>query len=378
MHTTTEHEQIVTSGTGCVTIAHMIVRSGKRAPYTVVHVLASGTVRGTAQARIVTALARSLDADRYRLRAWFLDEGGPLVESLATVGVPSRCVTFRGRNDPAGAVRVARALKLDSPTLVHLHVGGRSLLWLLRALSSAKRVVHVHAALAEDGTQLPLGGLARAAHAVVATSTAVARAVPGPATVVYPGVDVIDIDSPPSGPPTIGSVGRLEPVKGLASLLEAAAVLRRDHPELQIELAGIGTCEPPLRSLAARLGIADSVAFLGWREDVSALYRRWQVFAQPSIHEGFGLAALEAMAAGRPVVASATGGLPELVEDGRTGFLVPAGAADPLADRLGKLLEDEELRVRMGDAGRQRARERFSVAAMAAKFGRIYDLVLAE
>lgn len=356
----------------------MVARSARRGPHTVVHLLASASVRGTAQARIVAGLARSLDPDRYRLRALFLDGPGPLVQTLLAAGVPARSVIFRSRTDLAGAVRFASALRAERPRLVHLHAGGRSRLWPLRAFSSAGRVAHVHGARAEDGTPIPLETLTRSVQAVIATSEAVAAAVSGPATVVYPGVDVVDtVASPSPAPPTIGAIGRLEPIKGLAFLLEAAAVLHRRLPGLRIELAGSGSCEPRLRSLAARLGIADSVRFLGWRDDIDSLHRRWQVFAQPSIHEGLGLSVLEAMAAGRPVVASATGGLPELVEDGRTGFLVPVGAVDALVDRLGRLLADDELRARMSYAGWQRARDGFSMAEMAERTARVYDRMLA-
>jgi glycosyltransferase involved in cell wall biosynthesis len=355
----------------------VIAPSPTRSPHTVVHVLSSASVRGTAHVRIVAALARALDPDRYRLRAWFLDDSGPLVQTLASAGVPARAVIFSGRTDLAGAVRIARTLRADRPRLVHLHVGGRSRLWLLRGLSSAKRVAHVHGARTEDGTPLRVETFASSVQAVIATSKAVAAAVPGSATVVYPGVDVVDaVASPSLGPPTIGAMGRLEPIKGLAFLLAAAAVLRSRVPDLRIELAGSGACEPRLRSFAAQLGIADAVTFLGWRDDIDSLHRRWQVFAQPSIYEGLGLSVLEAMAAGRPVVASATGGLPELVEDGLTGFLVPAGEVGALVDRLGRLLDDEELRTRMGNAGRQRVRERFSVAEMAARTADVYDRLL--
>jgi glycosyltransferase involved in cell wall biosynthesis len=356
----------------------MNARSAQGGPHTVVHLLGSASVRGTAQARIVIALARSLDPDRYRLRAWFLDDRGPLIQTLTAAGVPARPVIFRSRTDFSGALRVARALRADRPRLIHLHVGGRSRLWLLRGLSSAKRVAHLHGDRAEDGTPLPLTTFASSVQAVIATSEAVAAAVSRSAAVVYPGVEVVDAVAPPSvGPPTVGAIGRLEPIKGLAFLLEAAAVLRGRLPDLRVELAGSGTCEPRLRSLASQLGIADVVTFLGWRDDIDSLHRRWQVFVQPSIHEGLGLSVLEAMAAGRPVVASATGGLAELVEDGRTGFLVPVGAVGALVDRLGRLLDDEELRTRMGYAGWQRARDRFSVAEMGAKVARIYDGLLA-
>jgi glycosyltransferase involved in cell wall biosynthesis len=357
----------------------MLIRSDGRLPHNVVHVLATASVRGIAQARMVVLLARAVDPTRYRLQAWFLDGPGPLVRMLTAAGVPTRTVIFRGGRDIGGALRFAGALKADRPALVHLHVGGRSRLWLLRALTSAKRVAHVHGDRAEDGAPIPLESLTRGVHAVIATSMAVARAVPGPATVVYPGTDVPDQVAPLlTSRPTIGTVARLESIKGLPFLLQAASALKRHHPDLRIEVAGSGSCEPRLRLLASRLGLAESISFFGWRQDVDALHRRWQVFAQPSIYEGFGLAALEAMASGLPVVASATGGLPELVEDGVTGFLVPVGDVDTLADRLGRLLEDEELRVRMGQVARERVREHFSDAAMGAKIAQVYDRLLGE
>jgi glycosyltransferase involved in cell wall biosynthesis len=328
---------------------------------------------------MVVLLARAVDPARYRLRAWFLDGSGPLVEVLTSAGVPARTVIFHGGRDVGGALRFVGALEADRPALVHLHVGGRSRLWLLRALSSAKRVAHVHGDRAEDGAAIPLESLTGGVHAVIATSMAVARAMPGPATVVSPGTDVPDRVAPLlASPPTIGTAARLESVKGLPFLLQAAGALQRRYPDLRIEIAGSGSCEPRLRLLASRLGLAESISFLGWQQDVDALHRRWQVFAQPSIYEGFGLAALEAMASGLPVVASATGGLPELVKDGITGFLVPVGDVDALADRLGQLLEDDELRVRMGQAARERVREHFSGAAMGAKIAQVYDRLLGE
>jgi glycosyltransferase involved in cell wall biosynthesis len=344
----------------------------------VLHVLGRASIWGTAQVNLVAALARSLDPGRYRLRTWFLDEPGPLVDHLAANGVPARAVIFRGRNDPMGIVRVAHALRRDRPGMVHFHIGGRSRTWLLKMLSPAKRVAHLHGDHRDDGKPLSLEPFVRSCHAAIATSRAVAAAA-GSGTVIYPGAEVPESKASLRGrPPTIGAAGRLEPVKGLGFLLEAAAVLRARFPDLRVELAGSGTDGPRLRSLAERFGLAGVVSFLGWQEDVSALHRRWQVFAQPSLHEGFGLAALEAMAAGVPVVASATGGLPELVADERTGFLVPVGDVERLAGRLGKLLEDRALRIRMGEAARLRAARSFSVNEMAARTAAVYDRLLDE
>jgi glycosyltransferase involved in cell wall biosynthesis len=277
-----------------------------------------------------------------------------------------------------GIVRVAQALRRDRPRIVHLHVGGRSRTWPLQLLSPAKRVAHLHGDHRDDGEPLSLNAFVRSSHAAIATSRAIAEAA-GSGTVIYPGAEVPELRaSLHRRPPTIGTVGRLEPVKGIGFLLEAAATLRARFPELRVEFAGSGTDESRLRSLAERLGLGGVVSFLGWQEDVNALHRRWQVLAQPSLHEGFGLAALEAMAAGVPVVASATGGLPELVEDERTGFLVPVGDVEALASRLERLLEDEALRIRMGEAARRRAVRSFSVEEMAARTAAVYDRLLDE
>jgi glycosyltransferase involved in cell wall biosynthesis len=356
----------------------MIRRPDRRRPHVVLHVLGRASVWGTAHVRLVEALARSLDPDRYCLRAWFVDEPGPLVDDLHASGVPSRVVIFRGRSEPVGIVRVGRALLRDRPGIVHFHVGGRSRTWLLQLLSPARRVAHLHGIYGDDGGPISLGPFVRRSHAAIATSQAVAAAA-GTGTVIYPGAEVPESKaSLREQPPTIGAVGRLEPVKGFGFLLEATMVLRDRFPDLRVQLAGSGTNEPQLRSQAERLGLAGVVDFLGWQQDVNALHHRWQVLAQPSLHEGFGLAALEAMAAGVPVVASATGGLPELVEDERTGFLVPVGDIAALAGRLARLLDDEALRLRMGEAARRRAASSFSVDEMAARTAAVYDELLFE
>jgi glycosyltransferase involved in cell wall biosynthesis len=224
---------------------------------------------------------------------------------------------------------------------------------------------------------LPLKRLARGADAVLATSEAVAAATGRHATVVYPGVEVPDTQpGDPFGTPAVGTVARLEPVKQIGQLLKATALLKARHPDLTVEIAGDGGCQTRLQELARSLEIVGSVRFLGWRQDVQALHRRWRVFAIPSRHEGFGMAALEAMASGLPVVGSATGGLPELVEEGRTGFLVPPGDAEALADRLGLLLDDDAMRQEMGAAARERAARHFALGRTCQLIEETYDRLL--
>ncbi len=176
----------------------------------------------------------------------------------------------------------------------------------------------------------------------------------------------------------MGTARRLIRFKGIEYLLDAAAVLRPEFPDLRVEIAGTGPERENLEQRAARLGLTGRVEFLGWVNDLNAVLPRWDVFVIPSLEEGFGIAALEGMAVGLPVVASAVGGLPEIVEDGISGWLVPPGNVEALASRLRLLLSSQELRLRMGAAAQARVRDHFSSAQMAENFARYYDEILGE
>jgi L-malate glycosyltransferase len=154
------------------------------------------------------------------------------------------------------------------------------------------------------------------------------------------------------------------------------ASLAGDIPNLRLELAGVGTQQAELEQLVVRLGIAERVRFLGWQDDIVSCLQSWDIYASPSIAEGLGVSVLEAMAVGLPVVASAAGGLTEVVDDGITGFIVSPSNADSLAEALGRLARDADLRHRMGRAGLERVREKFSDARMVAEIESIYDLLL--
>jgi glycosyltransferase involved in cell wall biosynthesis len=131
-----------------------------------------------------------------------------------------------------------------------------------------------------------------------------------------------------------------------------------------------------LEALAARLGIADRVRFLGTRDDIPDLLAACDVFALPSLYEGSSLAVLEAMAARRAVIASAIGGTDELIEDGRDGLLVPPGDPEALAAALARLLNDAELRARLAANARERVEREFSRERMAARVGAAYEELL--
>ena len=151
-------------------------------------------------------------------------------------------------------------------------------------------------------------------------------------------------------PPTVVCVAHFRPEKGHSVLLEAFAAVRRRIPEARLVLIGRGELQGELTLQAERLGIASSVEMIGPVADVWPHLARADVFALPSLSEAYGIAVAEAMAAGLPVVASAVGGIPELVKEGVTGELFPVGDHRALGEHLVRLLESPELRGRMGAA----------------------------
>ncbi len=167
---------------------------------------------------------------------------------------------------------------------------------------------------------------------------------------------------------------QLFPRKGIRYLIEAAAQLKPRFPDLKLVLAGDGFERPELDRLAKQLGISADVTFLGWVPNASlpAYYRAAAISVIPSLEEGFGIPAAEAMGCEVPVVASDAGGLPEVVENGVTGLVVPRGDSAALADAIGSLLDDPERRRSMGRAGRERALRLFDWDRTAEQFEQIY------
>ncbi|MBA4062202.1 MAG: glycosyl transferase family 1 [Isosphaera sp.] len=171
------------------------------------------------------------------------------------------------------------------------------------------------------------------------------------------------------------AAGRLSPEKGFGVLVEAAAAVCREHPDAGVVLFGEGVLRPELERHADRLGLGGRFVMPGFRTDLDVLIGAADVVVLPSFTEGLPNVALEASAAGVPVVATAVGGTPEAVADGDSGYLVPPGQPGPIAARVGELLRDPVLRAKFGAAGRDRMRTGFTFAAQAAAYLRLIAAV---
>jgi glycosyltransferase involved in cell wall biosynthesis len=270
---------------------------------------------------------------------------------------------------------------------------------LLGKLTGARTVIHMHVAYGDwmsRGSKWALGQ----ADTIVAISEFVASSLVQAGyrreqiAVVPNALDLSRWDPDTDGrpvrrelgiaddAPVVGIISRLFRWKGHEYLVEAMASVTREVPGARLVIVGEddpraawetgGSFSGKLKEQAARLGIASSVLFTGFRTDVPQLMAAFDVFAHPSWEEPFGMVFLEAMAMRRPVVAWASGGAPEVVESGATGLLVPREAVSDLADALVQLLRDAGLRQRMGAAGRQRVESLFTAERMAERMLDVY------
>jgi glycosyltransferase involved in cell wall biosynthesis len=174
----------------------------------------------------------------------------------------------------------------------------------------------------------------------------------------------------------VGWVGRMTAVKRGEDVLEGFRLLRDRGVEATLCLVGDGPDRPRLERKAHDLGIVRDTLFLGYQEDVGPLYAAFDALVLPSGNEGTPVSVIEALAAGRPVVATSVGGVPDVVRNGEDGFLVAAGATDELAEALSRLAADPALRERLGAAGRARVLPRYAVDRLVDDIDRLYRSLL--
>lgn len=290
--------------------------------------------------------------------------------------------------------RLARMLRRLRPDLVHTFFPAANSLGVLvarmagvRAILSSRRDMGYHL------TRKDIWGLKIAnplVSGVIANSGAVRDKViqmeglsAERVTVIHNGIALDQfsegVPMAPPDPPVVGIVANLNRrVKRVDLFVRAAAQVNRSHPDVTFRVIGDGCLRPELEALAASLGIAAQVEFLGRREDIRELLGTMSVAVLCSDSEGFSNALMEYMLAGLPVVATNVGGNPELIEDGRTGLLVPVGDAEALARAIGRLLDDEHLAAELGAAARLSIESGYSIERMVSATADLYRRVVAS
>jgi glycosyltransferase involved in cell wall biosynthesis len=190
-----------------------------------------------------------------------------------------------------------------------------------------------------------------------------------------PAVNVHEAFWLPHQAPVVGNVAALVPHKGQRHLIEAARLVLRDIPDARFIILGEGELRDSLEHLVRGHHLEKHVLLPGFRTDVIGCIKGFDLFAMSSVTEGLGTSLLDAMACARPIVATRAGGIPEIVEDGVTGLLVPPRDDAALASAIVRGLNDGGLRRRLGDAGLSRVRERFTVERMIERTAAVYARV---
>ncbi|HYO77287.1 MAG TPA: glycosyltransferase family 4 protein [Thermoanaerobaculia bacterium] len=360
---------------------------------------------------LVVPFARQLDRRKYTLFVgclWKI-EGEMVVSGLRELGVPAIEFAARSLRDRTTYRVVRKFIEDEQIDLVHAHLTF-SATWsaLLSRQTGIPSVATLHVApsatrqfrntlrhrLVTDARDWVMRQtMNRWSSRVITVSEALRQTylakrdlAPEKVTVVHNGIELerfrrdraatrarlereFDI---PAGKPILVTVSVLRPAKGIEFLLEAAK--RVDNAVFLI--LGDGNKREEWQALAAQQGIGDRVRWAGYRTDVDTILAGCDALVHPSLDDAFPTVLLEAMAAGLPVVATRVGGIPEIVNDGATGILVPPADAEALASGIGELLSDRERMRRMGALATDSAITRFSTAAWVSRLTAVYDEVL--
>jgi glycosyltransferase involved in cell wall biosynthesis len=341
------------------------------------------------------SLLPALRARGWDVRMLMLHEDEPgawdFARALEARGVPLDAIRVRADVDPIAFLQLVGYLVRHRPELLHTHLVHAEWYALLAGAAARVPLRFTTKHGFNEFREAPYFGVAdRAvaslAHVQIAISRGLARYLEDVEGFDRESFEIVHYGIEPDGEPKpydepaprLLCVGRLIPIKGHIVLLRAFAEARKRLPGLELEIAGRGPLEPALKALGVELGIQDSVRFLGHVSPIQSAIERAAVVVVPSMGEGFGMVALEAMERARPVIAANIGGLGELVRDGETGILVPAGEAEPLAEAIVRVAGDLELARAMGDAGRRRALSRFLQSACTERTELLYEDALAS
>ncbi len=355
----------VTSGARDPAVLHVSSETGWRGGERQVLLLAVGAVAHGLDHAVAAPVGSELAA---RARS----------EGLEVVPLPSRR-PWR----PSAMLRILRWLRRRNRPVLHAHTSPA-----LDAAPLLRLIVPLGGVVYTRRTCYPIRSTRKyrtgadryvAVARCVADQLAAAGANPGRVTVIPSGADLAAIDAAPAadplglvgGGPAVGCVGALAPEKGQAVLLAAWREVLAVFPNARLVLVGEGLERRRLEQLARELS-PGSVRFAGFRDDVASCLKSFDLVVLPSIAEGIGGAAIEAMACRRAVVASRVGGLPEVVADGVTGLTVPSCNPAALSAAIVALLGDAQRRAAMGEAGRVRVEAELTVEGMVAAYLNVY------
>lgn len=347
--------------------------------------------------RVIMDLCRYVDSTRFRFSVCCLSVRGALAEQIEAEGVP---VIFCENQTRTGkylrGFELARIFREHRPDILHTHNTTAFIDGLIGARLAGGVPVKIHTdhcknypiewrwTLAENVASRLVDRVVAVSHHTRQELMHYEGIADDKVTVIHNGINprltrnasAAELRRELGLDPNhivLGTVGRLEPQKGLDLFLNAVPRVARESPAARVLIVGGGSLEQELKAQASALGIADRVIFSGWRTDAIDLMQLLDCFVTTSNFEGLPMVLLEAMAFAKPIVATAVGGVPELVEHGFNGLLINDRDPDHVADALLTVARDDVYRTRLGQNSRARYTERFTAQTMAAAYQQIYE-----
>jgi glycosyltransferase involved in cell wall biosynthesis len=366
----------------------------------ILHLISSGGMYGAET--MLLNLCKSLDKLKHKVRiAVFRNEHRAHLEiavCLRNIGLAVTEIPCSGRLDLRAIRAVRKLIESEQADVVHSHGYKADIYACIATLFTSTRLVstaHNWTGKSEvpqiynkldrvalrwfDRIVAVSGGVAEILRDSGIPSEKIAQIANGIDTEYLDGTEAGLSGAPKNGTPvSIGLVGRLVEEKGGDCFLRAAAALLPQFPRTRFMLIGEGPERSTLESLAQKLGINGHVIFTGHLNDMPTLYASLDICVLPSLKEGMPMTILEAMAAGKPVVCTAVGEIPNVVNTGMEGILIRPGSVAELSNALAQLLGDADLRERMGKMGREKVHRYFSADAMAASYVAMYNQVVRQ
>ena len=348
--------------------------------------------------RMILALLEGLDRNKYEPFLCTIKPGGALLPEAEKLGVRAATLNAGSRTDLPALSGIIQLLRKEKPGILHTflfhaNIAGRiaGRMCGVPAIISSQRSVDEWRKPWHSALDRWTSGLC---DLIISNSEAGRKALIereriGPLKIItiHNGINAEKFKAGADtagarkvfgfqpGDTVIGIIANLRAVKGHKYLFKAFQNVRRTTPDVRLKLlvVGEGKLEGELRDLADKLGVSNDVVFAGFRNDVPQVLAAIDIFVLPSLWEGFPVSVLEAMASGKPVIASRAGGIPEAVVEGETGLLVPPGDVPALEKAISALACSPELAKKMGEAGREKAVSDFGIEKMIRKTEGIYE-----
>ncbi len=349
--------------------------------------------------KVLVTIALNLNKEKYNVSVWCVNKGGFFADKLAEEGIDVKILNISTSRNPIAIYRLYKLLKHYKIDIIHTHAYSAGTVGRISAFLARVPVIisHNHSVhnYYNKYYHLVEWALSLITDRIICVSDIVNKFANETQGInaerlmtIYNGTNDIypvhrnvtiklkeELGVPPEHT-VIGTITHMEEHKGVLYLIQTASYLLKSRKDLIFLLVGDGAQEKELRKLSANLNIEKNVLFTGERSDIPEILSLIDIFILPSLREGLGLSILEAMASGRPVIATNVGGIPEVVTDGVSGILVPPKNPEALQDAMVELLDDKEKQETMGFNGKRIYSERFNFRTMVDKIEELYDLLI--